>query len=634
MRDDTCTAQVKAASSVRLICLSALLSVAGFSVILTFVLPRPFYILGNDYDNGYYYNIRALREGLPIHNVEHPGTPVILLGRLLMTSTTARLDHVQPFLNELYVVVGLVSCASIGLFCLLTLRGFSAGTAALTLSSLATWPPFLTHLNQYSTESFVLVVGLVAVAAFWRILESFPRPPMGLVAFAGVACGVCLAIKLSFVPFVLAMELATSLSLLRAYARPKQKRLNLFVLWSATIGAFAIAILPVFHRLDDIVFNTLQRGDVRISDACLRAISESHWALLRESPAFVALFTSLVVLALVETIRRLRQRPRADPGSIDTSPDFDDRSGLLFIALLSSSFVYAMVCAAPDLKYYYSVGHSLRNASPSAFVVPFAILYYTRLTCKRRRQNAKPSAWRDHAMLATALVVVVSSVFLHLTLRQAMIRDRLSKIAETKARLGELRQQYGTLAFWDGSPGWRMAEASFHFWGNYRYAESYFEDELLAEFPGTSWLNLRGIRKLHQQTQQPQAHVSLPTGSTNPDARSTSRPLWKRPLHWAYQRWLAMKQRRPVFPKRPPELFAGEKRGVLVGLLAFPEIQAEAEVYQPLGWKRSDLHSWLENRLGPLRLWTETIGGLEWVFLTPRGENNGNPLAEPVRPPQ
>ena len=73
----------------------------------------------------------------------------------------------------------------------------------------------------------------------------------------------------------MALELAIGLSLLRCDIRPRLKIVNLLVLCFATAGAFLISIIPVVYRLDEIVFHTLQRRDVRIPDGALRAVGRT-----------------------------------------------------------------------------------------------------------------------------------------------------------------------------------------------------------------------------------------------------------------------------------------------------------------------------------------------------------------------
>lgn len=581
--------------------------VVALSLLFTFVLPRPYHVLENDYDNGFYYNARALYYGLPIHNVEHPGTPVILLEKLLMTSRSVQLDNTQSFLNQLYLVVGLVNCASIGLFCFFVLRRFSVGIAALALSSLAAWPPFLLQLNHYCSDSFILAFGLVALTAFWRILENFRRPQIGWLVLSGVACGLCLATKLSFLPFVLALELAIGVSVVQSCVRLKHKLIQLLVLGGMTAFTFALAILPVIHRLDEIVLHTLRRKDVRTRNGIGQAITENGWALLQQSPAFVVLLIAVVVALIVVVTRYFLLRQGEDSTSDQTIEEFDDRAGLVFAALLSGSLVYTIACAAPDL---YSVGNSLRNASPSALVVPFSILLVSRISGKWPEVPGI-ALCKNRCMLIGALLVVVTSVTIHVVARQRWIQHSLKTIAQTETRLSELRQQYGRIAVW-GVVG---NQANFHFWANYRYAESVFDKELLAYFKGTTWLDLRGIGDMPVTARKQVTDVLSPDPSSMQRHDDALMQPWSRVLSWIHRRWLLLGQRRPIFPKRVSALYAGQNQGKAAGLLAFPESLAKSEVYARRGWDRRELQSWFENDLGPLRLWTEQIGGIEMVLL-------------------
>jgi hypothetical protein len=212
------------------------------------------------------------------------------------------------------------------------------------------------------------------------------------------------------------------------------------------------------------------------------------------------------------------------------------------------------------------------------------------------------------------VVVVGYTVATHFGARQSTTRSRMSEIIETQARMDELRSQYGTIAFWDGSPGWRLGAASFHFWGSYRYANGYFDNELLAAFHGTTWLHLRDIPELvrmRRETTPPQRPTALPA---NPPP-VLRRPIWKAPFRMAHRLIRALDRSRPKFPSRTLECYGGESEQVVVGLFAFREASVHAEVYEPLGWTRSDLHQFFVARYGPLDLWTESIGGCEWVFM-------------------
>lgn len=600
------------------VCFVAIGALATLSIVLVFILPRPYFVLSNDYDNGHYYNVRSLYEGLPIHNVEHPGTPVFLLGQLAMTKTTAETANVGTFLTVMYVVVGVVTGVSLALFCRLVLWTLPAPAAALALASIAAWPAFLVHLNTFCSESFVLATGLTALAGLWVVLEAFPRPKLRHLAFAGAACGVALSVKLSFIPFVGALALAVTLSVLRSDASLARKARGVLVFLFSIVSVFLAAILPVLHRLDEIILRTLNRPDVVPEGAFLSALGTASHHLLKEQPAIVVLFGVAVLLFVAVASDIATSRAAEGP---EVEGGFDVRASVVFFVLLSGAFLYSLACAARDMVSYDSVGDSLRNASPTVLAVPFAVLCFYRVVVPEL-----PERWRDSrtarrgAMLA-AIVVAATSLSWHLVGRQTMIQERSRIVAETKVRFEELRRTRGTVAFWDGSPGWLLGEASFHFWGNYRYAENKFTEELRREFPGLAWLHLRDIRYLYEDGRL------LKQGTP-----ASERIWWRAPMHDALQHWLALKRRFPAYPKMQPRLFSWVGDGQVPDVLAFPEREAQQELYGRFGLSRGELHSWLEARLGPLDHWTERIGGTEWVFLA-RTQSGPAPVTSPAKHP-
>jgi len=591
------------------VCVIAVIAVATLSAILTFVLPRPFYVLSNDYDNGHYYNVRALYEGLPIHNVEHPGTPVFLLGRLAMTPSTADPANVGEFLSRMYLIAGVATCAALSLFCWLVIRPFPAPVAALSLSTLVAWPAFLVHLNTFCTESFVLGAGLAALAGLWLVLEAFPTPRIRDLAFAGAAGGVALSVKLSFLPFVGAMAFAVMISVVRSQPPATARVRGIFVFLVSLATSFLVAVLPVAHRLGETILGTLHRPDVTPGSSIPGALAPVIRILLAEQPIFAALFATSMLLTIAIVVhgasRRARERAKAGVG-------FDGLGSLCFLLPVSGAFIYALVCAAGEMPAYDSIGHSLRNASPAALVVPFAILCFHRLVVPDLPALLRPNQVVSRLVVLGAITLAATSVSWHLSSREEMILERSRIVAETRARFEELRQASGPVAFWDGSPGWRLGEASFHFWGNYRYAEGVFSRELRRVLPGMTWLHLRNIRHLYGD------------GSAAPPASETSSRA-RRPtaLHGLRSRWTTFKSRFPVFPKARRELYAGESEGLVPRLLAFPEREARLEVYDRLGLSRGELHAWLQARLGPLELRTEMIGGTEWLLFERIADGKG-----------
>lgn len=594
--------------------LAAAIFVIGLSLALTYLLPRPFYILDNDYDNGHYYNIRSLRDGLPVHNVEHPGTPVFYLGRVIMTESTARPENVQEFLNRAYLVVGFLTAGAVLAFYLLALTNVPLASGVVVLASLATWPPFFAHLNQFCTESFILPVGLLVLGLFSTLLSGAKVPRPVLLAALGGVCGLSLAIKITFAPLVLAVGAATGIYMLRMRA-PLASRLRGLLIFSATtVAGFVICIYPVLHRVDEMVFGTLRRRDVKAAGSYAAALAESMWALMRESPVFV-LMLALAIAVVIRSAWLLRRTDASADGRGRRPAGFDVAAGLVFLGVLLPFLLHALASSAQILQYYSTVGHSLRNASPSALILPFVLLMVVRARGGSRPGSGERGAVRPGRVLVVlALAVVGASTTTHLLIRDKTIRVRSQEMIATSARLGDLRNKYGSVAFWDGSPSWKMGAVSFHFWGSYRYAKGYFDDELLRAFPGYMWLHLRDIPALARARVVSGQKTTTVASEPVPAIPAFRRPYWKAPLRLAYRSFRTFKRARPAFPAQRVECYSGETRAVTPGLFALPAVEASAEVYSRLGWSHTDLRDFLATRYGPLEVWTETIAGCEWVF--------------------
>jgi len=91
---------------------------------------------------------------------------------------------------------------------------------------------------------------------------------------------------------------------------------------------------------------------------------------------------------------------------------------------------------------------------------------------------------------------LVFNLIFHIYQRSEYIEYWSSKHKITKKKLLAITEGKGIIIFWDGSPGLLVGEESFHLWGNYRYGNEIFDEELGNSFPKFRWLRARHLRKL------------------------------------------------------------------------------------------------------------------------------------------
>jgi hypothetical protein len=202
--------------------------------------------------------------------------------------------------------------------------------------------------------------------------------------------------------------------------------------------------------------------------------------------------------------------------------------------------------------------------------------------------------------------MIALAVSVHVDRRREFIENHKVKIPKTRERLEELRQPGTRIAFWDGSPGNLLGEVSFHVWGNYMYANDYFDQLLIRKYPHYTFFRLREVRRLIREKIEEQGMLGL-MKKREPRERGSS-------FGWLGRSW------RKVFPHPYPdrtnEIVAGEKSGVRVSVIAFPEDEALHELG---GVTQSELLSFIQERFGTPRVWKESIGGVGWLLISVSG---------------
>jgi len=164
------------------------------------------------------------------------------------------------------------------------------------------------------------------------------------------------------------------------------------------------------------------------------------------------------------------------------------------------------------------------------------------------------------------------------------------------------------LAFWTGPSTDLLGEASFHFWGNYRYADDAFDRELVDRFPNLTFF--RGLREMRIGRIGPERVASGRESASRPDRGDG--PL--RRLH----EW--MKRKYPP-PGKTEEFFSGGQYGVRVQQIAVPADEAEIEMRHA---PTSRLAGFVSVALGsPASIERERIDGREWTLAQPVPPQNG-----------
>jgi hypothetical protein len=576
----------------------ATLAVMGLVYYLTFVAPRPYFMSSMDSEQDYYYNARLIAAGLPV-STHHPGTPIQYLGYLLLLTAGDGLQSTQQFFTLSYVVIAVLTGAGLLATCALILRRYPPGVTTLALAVTLAWAPFLSYLNFFNADSFIVAAGLPTVALFWRAMEG-SSPPRWVLVTGGAGIGLCLAIKMSFVPLAVALLAGYGAHALLTIRREGvggrtagtlgRMRRALAPLFLGGAVAYAVATAPVIARVPGIWYRTLTRPDTAPQGGgVLSEFGKTLGLIARAEPLWLLVVGVAAAVAVVGFGRALRRRGLA--GAASPAPDlqFDLISSGLFLVLLLAAFIYTGAAAVP-ITPGAELGVHLRNMSPVALGAPFLILYGYE-SYRSRRPAGRPETWWTQGILAAiGVAVVVMSAGPHLRERRQFIAQHRATIEATEHKLASMARGAGRIAFWTEASEDFMGEASFHLWGNYRYANQAFDSVLLRWFPDYTLFRLRYA-----------GHLAL-------DSLETSGSRYGRigDLYWAIRRWVF--QDREDYSRLGPVIAGGDS--VAISAIAFPE--DEMSKLEPMS--EAELSARVGQWFGVPRVSRESVGGVPWLF--------------------
>jgi hypothetical protein len=600
-----------------------------FFLVSTFVLPRPYYITEMDFEQDYYYNSRMIAEGIPL-NYHHPGTPIYYLGNLLFYILGTDPSRAQVFFHWGYLIVAAATAFSLVLFSRMLLRGLPTSVSVLILATIVVWPPFLTYSNYFGSDSFIVAAGLPTVTLFWKKLESFEKN-VALGILCGIGIGLCLAIKMTFLPLVAALFISAVihafLSVFNYFsAHPKKwrKGLSLFLsqlvpLVFCSVISYLIFTAPVFNRLRYIWVKTFTRQDAFPPSWNLPAeILETFRVIFNDNPLFSVILVLLVIIFMSLVSYRVMlcyfptRHELLGKENANRTDTFDSFSGAVFLVLITTAFVYVSAAAVP-ITPGAETGVRLRNISPCALFFPFMILY-----CYRYAHECLPTHLTRHSFYYRGIFAVAVSILLvgwvsHFMTRHEIINDHLKRIGDTRKRLGTMALKGDRIAFWTESDQDMLGDVSFHFWGNYRYARNYFDNSLLQQYPSFAFFKLRNVRYEISQARRKEKHDNHPETSSVHSQYGVIGDMY-----WQFRGWLE---------SPPPDPDHWKIGGILnegvtverVAVLAFPA--SELDEFNNLSESEDGAIELLRKYLGLGPARKEMIDGIEWVLM----EGTSNP---------
>jgi hypothetical protein len=563
--------------------LPALIPLVYF-VLVTIIMPRPYYIQPADLEQDYYYGSKLVNDGYPPYGIHHPGTPIYELGALIMKISGDQIENTQTFFNISYFFIAVANIIALFVFSKVPEVKKKWGVLILALLMVVSLPGWLSYSHTFGADSFLTPVVLIMLSIFWISLDlSYLRR---MIAWIGVSivAGLGLAIKLSVLPIWAAVVICSILFASLSRKKDKQEHRGVwiqFILIPIISGiSFLLFILPTFARLPQIFINFFQRDEIHLTVNL--TIIKNIVSLLSTSPYLIPIYAMVIVSGIVLIISIGKSLHKSIRSKQPVDHKYLTKASLLLIMLicLGYSILGITVLEKDFITELFDPGITLRNSIPASLFLPFAILFIADPISPKQTSSFK----KEWAAAALGVAVFGCAWFGYLNHRLQFIQYEEQMVADTTSLIRAYSSSNARVAVWDGSPGNLYGEASFHFWGNFNYAREFYDTELLAYFPDLTFLKLREI---------PQ----LPEYSEETTTTSNWLSLWKR-----------------LFPSpyyMPPnsEMVMGENREEPISAIAVPE----SEIYNE-GTTLDELSQMVSQRFGAYRLVERTIDNQDWII--------------------
>lgn len=325
--------------------------------------PAPFY-LNFDPEIAYFFNALAASNGHPLYYIDHPGTPLEVLGGILvwLTAPFLRLGgldltryhllHPELLLTLLHAALTLFNLIAMVVTArvFLPARRWSSALLAPGLAALffILNPMAIGYNISYSQNGFNFFGGSLLLTLLYREMRSAPQPRWRAILLFSFAAGLLTSVTVYFATWVFGVLLAFGLwALALRWGWLRLIRLAAASGLSALAG-FVIATLPILFQygrmlqwMKDLVIHQGFYGSGDVGMVPLNTLLLHILALLQQSRGFTyALLATLAVLALAYWLQK--RRPAQNPA----------QRAFILAAFFQLILTALVVAKHPQLSYF------------------------------------------------------------------------------------------------------------------------------------------------------------------------------------------------------------------------------------------------------------------------------------------
>jgi hypothetical protein len=450
------------------------------AVVFTYVQPRPYPIFDVDQEPGYFFDALCFSRGIvPPISHDHPGIPASLLGAAVIRLGGFGLESIQPFLNVMYLLAGVLCAAALAGSQFLIGPRLSAGSKVFLLAMLLGFPPIITYTNYFGCEALIWAVAFTAICLLFRVIVQ-PDPPGSRELFAlGILGGLGMALKFTFILALVPLALIPALRILEPAGRAWLPRaVDVLTYWSVLGGSFLLLCLPAINHIPGVlVSDLLLRKDAQVPLEVLVERTVRLLEVFRLSP--MLLFACVLVVLSSAFLVAMTRRPERRLGMA--------KGPVLVAALVCPAlFLYFLLTANPT---HPDMGSALRNITPSYVAALLPVMLALHIA--ERRCPTMLARTTRFLLPAAAFGLAVVSLVSFVKFRASMIESSRERQARFAALLPILPQP---VLVWESQASFAYGgPASFALWGNYRYGGNHFSEEITRLYPETGLLMVREI---------------------------------------------------------------------------------------------------------------------------------------------
>jgi hypothetical protein len=378
--------------------------------------PRPFWAHYYDPEAIYFYSGMEIVSRIVPSNVDNPGTPVQLLSAGIISFVGRDPFEFDRFRITGYWISGILSLGAAFLLARTILISLP-----LSLQVACLWSYFLSacsleYATIWSPEALYYPVGVLALCL---LVSACSRPTLASFLAAGLAVGLCCAVKFTFLAWVPALSLAFGVAGGPGWG--KRLRCGIVGLAGVAMG-FVLATAPVIHRYGKMLswlWQMATRSGPYTSGVQEMPSLSLVLGNLRAAVLSAKLWHGFLLLTLVVVVAELIRLGRR--GQLQ-------RNWLALAAFAVTSIILSYALAARKLE--------LRYLLPAGLSATFLLVVALRL------YSARPPRWLQMALLVGTGFALCKGILLDVQCHALRIQECAAsrrQIDETLDRLAKIK---------------------------------------------------------------------------------------------------------------------------------------------------------------------------------------------------